>query len=72
MSFAIAKDMSFFTVDAMAILNHYNDRCDKSTLDSKFEAGNKVCREYFAKHDNEYIDTAWTNQSSWGPLFLNN
>ena len=28
MSFAIAKDMSFFTVDTMAILNHYNGICD--------------------------------------------
>ena len=49
MSFAWAKDMSWFTVDLMAILNHYNDRCDQSTLESKFEAGNKKCEEYFAE-----------------------
>jgi len=31
LSFIIAKDMSFFTVDTMAILNHYNGVCDEST-----------------------------------------
>lgn len=40
LSFGIAKDMSFFTVDAMAIFNHYNSKCDESTLKSKFEIGN--------------------------------
>jgi hypothetical protein len=44
MSFAIAKDMSWFTVDTMAILNHYNGICDESTIDSKFETGNEHCR----------------------------
>jgi pimeloyl-ACP methyl ester carboxylesterase len=43
MSFAIAKDMSFFTVDAMAIFNHYNEKCDASTLNSRFEVGNEKC-----------------------------
>lgn len=41
MSFAIAKDMSFFTVDTMAILNHYNGACDESTKDSLFKIGNE-------------------------------
>lgn len=45
MSFAIAKDMSWFGVDVMALLNHYNDICDESTINSKFEIGNKKCRE---------------------------
>ena len=27
-SFAIGRDMSYFTEDAMAIFNHYNDICD--------------------------------------------
>jgi len=45
MSFAIAKDMSFFTVDTMAILNHYNGVCDENTKDSLFEIGNEKCRK---------------------------
>ena len=45
MSFAIAKDMSFFTVDTMAILNHYNGSCDPFTKDSLFEIGNEKCRD---------------------------
>ena len=45
MSFAIAKDMSWFDVDAMAILNHYNGKCSESTTDSKFEHGNERCRK---------------------------
>lgn len=44
MSFAIAKDMSFFTVDSMAILNHYNDKCSDETINSNFKAGNQRCR----------------------------
>jgi hypothetical protein len=39
-SFAIAKDMSFFTKDAMAVLNHYNYKCHESTLKSNFNEGN--------------------------------
>jgi len=31
LSFVIGKDMSFMTVDTMAILNHFNDVCDEST-----------------------------------------
>ena len=31
-SFAIAKDMSWFDVDVMAIMNHYNGKCNESTL----------------------------------------
>ena len=42
-SFAIAKDMSFFTKDAMAVLNHYNDKCDESTAGSSFVEGNDKC-----------------------------
>ena len=45
MSFAIAKDMSWFTVDVMAIVNHYNNRCDKSTISSKFDMGNIKCMQ---------------------------
>lgn len=45
MSFAIAKDMSFFTVDTMAILNHYNGVCDESTKDSLFTIGNEKCKK---------------------------
>ena len=44
MSFAIAKDMSWFEVDLMAILNHYNNMCDPKTINSKFEPGNEKCR----------------------------
>ena len=33
MSFAIAKDMSYFD-DVMSILNHYNDKCDVKTINS--------------------------------------
>ena len=43
MSFAIAKDMSWFDVDVMAIVNHYNNKCDSSTLSSNFDAGNIKC-----------------------------
>ena len=43
MSFLMAKDMSFFTKDVMAILNHYAGVCDESTADSNFEVGNKKC-----------------------------
>jgi len=39
-SFAIAKDMSFFTKDAMSVLNHFNNKCHESTLGSHFEEGN--------------------------------
>ena len=43
MSFGIAKDMSFFSVDLLSILNHYNGKCDSRTLSSRFEEGNKKC-----------------------------
>uniref|UniRef100_A0A7S3ITW3 Uncharacterized protein n=1 Tax=Strombidium inclinatum TaxID=197538 RepID=A0A7S3ITW3_9SPIT len=45
MSFLIAKDMSYFDVDLMAVLNHYNEKCDPSTLNSNFTEGNDKCRE---------------------------
>lgn len=40
MSFAIAKDMSWFDVDVMAIMNHYNSKCDLSTKNSLFKDPN--------------------------------
>lgn len=43
MSFAIAKDMSYWTVDVMAIINHYNAKCDPETANSKFTEGNNKC-----------------------------
>ena len=46
-SFAIAKDMSWFTVDVMALVNHYNNICQESTLGSRFEEGNAKCLEHF-------------------------
>jgi len=36
MSFAIAKSMDWFTVDVMAMVNHYNGKCDPSTINSNF------------------------------------
>jgi hypothetical protein len=45
MTFAIARDMSFFTKDALAVINHYNNKCDPSTADSKFMVGNEKCIE---------------------------
>jgi hypothetical protein len=45
MSFVIGKEMSFMTVDTMAILNHYNGVCDESTKESKFEEGNQRCQQ---------------------------
>lgn len=44
-SFAIAKDMSWFDVDVMAIMNHYNGKCSPSTLNSNFTVGNEKCKE---------------------------
>jgi pimeloyl-ACP methyl ester carboxylesterase len=43
LSFAIAKDMSFFTVDTMALINHYNGVCDAATSGSNFTEGNLKC-----------------------------
>lgn len=40
MSFAIAKDKSWFTVDVMSVVNHYNQKCDVSTAGSNFQEGN--------------------------------
>lgn len=48
-SFAIAKNMSWFTVDAMAIINHYNGKCSETTMNSKFVAGNQKCRKALMK-----------------------
>lgn len=43
LTFAFARDMSFFTKDTMALVNHYNNKCDDSTLDSNFAIGNEKC-----------------------------
>ena len=43
MTFAFARDMSFFTKDALSVINHYNGKCDASTADSKFIEGNERC-----------------------------
>lgn len=43
LGFAVAKEMSWWTVDAMAIINHFNNKCDASTLESNFQAGNEKC-----------------------------
>ena len=45
MSFVTAKDMSYFTKDVMAVLNHANGVCDEATSDSSFEIGNNTCLE---------------------------
>jgi len=45
MSFVTATDMSYFTKDVMAVLNHANGVCDKNTSDSSFEIGNNACME---------------------------
>lgn len=42
MSFAIAKDMSWFGVDVMAILNHYNNKCDLNIKNSLFKDPNCI------------------------------
>ena len=44
MTFAIARDMSFFTKDAMSVINHYNNKCDPSTANSNFTIGNEKCK----------------------------
>ena len=45
LSFAFAREeyMTFFTKDTMSLLNHYNGKCDDSTLDSQFTIGNEKC-----------------------------
>lgn len=42
-SFIIARNLDFFTKDAMAVLNHQNGKCDPSTYSSEFEIGNQKC-----------------------------
>ena len=44
MSFVLAKDMSWFRKDAMAVLNYSNGKCDAYTGDSNFETGNYECK----------------------------
>ena len=44
-SFAIAKDMTWFSVDVMAVLNYFNDKCSSSTMKSAFDMGNLRCME---------------------------
>lgn len=42
-TFAIGKDMSYFTVDVMSVLNHYNGKCSDDTIGSQFIQGNERC-----------------------------
>ena len=44
MSFVLARDMSWFRKDAMAVLNYSNGKCDEETADSNFEIGNYECK----------------------------
>ena len=44
-SFASAINMDFFTKDAMAVINHFNNKCDESTFDSNFVEGNMKCQD---------------------------
>jgi len=44
MTFCFGMDLSFFTVDSMAIFNHYNGICDESTYESNFKIGNEKCK----------------------------
>lgn len=44
-TFAIGKDMSFFEVDAMSVLNHYNNKCSPETANSHFTEGNQRCQK---------------------------
>lgn len=55
MSFSIAKDMSWFTVDVMAILNFHNAKCDASTQSSKFEIGNNACMQQLAMAEQHFL-----------------
>lgn len=48
MSFAIAKDMSFFTVDALAILNHFNGK-KQETCSAEFDGTNYGPRHEFCQ-----------------------
>ena len=61
MSFAIAKDMSWFDVDVLAILNHYNGKCSLSTINSHYTAGNDACK---AKLAEEYQQEAGVGPST--------
>jgi len=45
LSFLIAKDMSYFTKDVMAVLNHANGICDETIQDSAFEFNNSACAQ---------------------------
>jgi hypothetical protein len=44
-SFAIAKNMAWFEVDTMAVINHYNGRCSEETQNSRFALGNEKCKK---------------------------
>jgi hypothetical protein len=43
LSFLTAKDMSYFTTDVMAVLNHANGVCDKTIQNSHYEYNNAAC-----------------------------
>mmetsp|Transcript_15426 Transcript_15426/g.26089 ORF Transcript_15426/g.26089 Transcript_15426/m.26089 type:complete len:108 (+) Transcript_15426:1104-1427(+) len=51
MSFLIARDMSFFTEDVVAVVNHYNKKCSWDTLGSNFVEGNEKCLEELRNHE---------------------
>jgi hypothetical protein len=44
-SFSRKYQYDFFIKDKMALLNHYNGKCDDSTLYSQFVVGNQKCLE---------------------------
>ena len=43
--FMVAKDMSYFKTDVVAVLNYYNDKCSASTRKSNFKLGNLKCKD---------------------------
>lgn len=43
MTFAIARNMDFFTKDVVSILNHFNDKCSDTTAESNFKIANEKC-----------------------------
>lgn len=44
LSFAFAKDMSWFSVDVMAIIDHYNNRCSPISEESNYKVENQFCQ----------------------------
>lgn len=54
-SFSIAKNMDWFRVDSMAILNYFNKKCDKKTEKSNFDLGNLKCMESLGFEDDGFL-----------------